>query len=77
MLPESLVKAIREANESLMGIAFLPENNITVTKRRGICGPCGVEHKIFTPWGPHCKHCLCNIALKTRAEWSSCPLGKW
>lgn len=77
MLPKSLVDAIHSANESLMGLAFLPERNATVVRRRGICGSCGVENKIATPWGPHCRHCLCNISLKTRAEWSNCPMGKW
>jgi hypothetical protein len=77
MLPESVVRAIRFANEELMGLAFLSEKSAVVAARRAICGPCGAENKIVTPWGPHCKHCLCNIALKTRAEWTQCPLGKW
>lgn len=77
MLPESLVKLINSANAELTNLFLLPEGSTLVARRRGICGPCGPENKIDTPWGPHCRHCLCNIALKTRAEWTSCPLQKW
>jgi hypothetical protein len=24
-----------------------------------------------------CKHCGCNMEIKTRLDWFGCPIGKW
>lgn len=77
MLPRPMVDAIQKANAELSGLFLLPAHSAVVFSRRETCSACGPENKIQTPWGPHCKHCLCNIALKTRAEWTNCPLKKW
>lgn len=59
----------------LLNRTWLPESDQRVTARRVACGQCGRTYQ--TPWGPHCRECLCLIAAKTRVLEERCPLGFW
>lgn len=83
----SIFDYIRQANEQLTGMLLLPDDHLVVLRRRQQCAACPDRFEV--PWDrlkplrippeyrEHCKRCLCNIKLKTRAEWSRCPAGKW
>jgi len=50
-----------------------PQNGETLTQRRmSICNECEYKTKFGT-----CAKCGCILALKTRFEYFSCPIGKW